>query len=285
MLKCEPYAGDRDKFLSWKRQFYTSLELINLDWAKRAREVEKDLDTKIDLATVSDEDREISRGLYALLMHLLKEDVETRLHSVAEGSGLEGWRVLCRAKLSRSSTACMQALMNPVFTTMDPRVNVQQWDRDAMRFKERFDEVIPESLRMHVYIEKISPVDFRQHILMDKERYNTSDKIRQAIESYADAREESDQSLDPSSGYVSAIREVRKDHLKPPGDKGDKGGKGNKGGKGSKGDKSKGQKGDKGGGKHGGDKGEDKGKGKLHKGLSKDPEGRAETRNAIGAGE
>ena len=117
----------------------------------------------------------------------------------------------------------MQALMAPHFTTIDARINLQQWDRDAQRFTERFKEIIPDSLRMHVYLEKIAPQDFKLHALMDKARYDNPDTLRTGIEDYMGAKEESEQSADLAQGYIAV---VQKHHLK----KGDGKDKGKKGG-------------------------------------------------------
>ena len=101
---------------------------------------------------------------------------------------------------------------------------------------------------------------------MNQARFTTAEQIRQEIEDYCDAKEESEQSRELSSGYVGALDRrkhdndragVIKHHLKEKGkgkgkskDKDDKGGKG----------KPKG-----------------KWKGKDHKGLGKDPQ-RSEAR-------
>ena len=82
----------------------------------------------------------------------------------------------------------MQALMNPAFTTLDARVNLQQWDRDLLRYQDRFSETYAESLRMHIYMEKIAPSEFRNHVLLNKDKFGTAEKIREGIESYVDTR-------------------------------------------------------------------------------------------------
>ena len=49
VLKCEEYHGDKDKFMQWKKIFYSSLELINPSWAEKLKEIEINLDTKFEL--------------------------------------------------------------------------------------------------------------------------------------------------------------------------------------------------------------------------------------------
>ena len=169
-------------------------------------------------------------------------------------------RLLCRGKLARSSTAAMNARMNPVFTSDDPRERMQTWDKDVERFEMRFRETVPDSLRKSIYQEKIAPAPMHEHLLLNQNRSITSDQVKDEIEDYLDAKEESDQTRSTTEQFVAAITggkgksmsgkdkgKVRKDHLS----------------------KDKGKKGD---GKHGKTK-DDKvsDKGKLHKGLGKDP--------------
>ena len=50
----------------------------------------------------------------------------------------------------------MDAIMNPVFTSDDPRVRTQTWDKDVERFEMRFREIVPDSLRKSIYQVKIA---------------------------------------------------------------------------------------------------------------------------------
>ena len=72
---------------------------------------------------------------------------------------------LCDSKLPKSSTASFAALMDPVFSSNAPRLNLQQWDKDALRYEEHFGEKVPETMRRSIYQNRIAPKDVNQHLL------------------------------------------------------------------------------------------------------------------------
>ena len=157
VLKCEEYHGEKDKFMSWKKIFYSSLELINPSWATKLKDIEINLDTKFELKKLNEDQRDEAKGVSAFLIHLCKGDAATRINSSEDGNGFEMWRMLCRGKLARSSTAAMNSIMNPIFTTEDPRVKLQVWDKEVERFEARFRETVPDSLRKSIYQERMHP--------------------------------------------------------------------------------------------------------------------------------
>ena len=260
MLKCDEYHGEKDKFQEWKRVFYSTLDMVNPEWTKKCRAVELSLDEKVLLEGMLPQDKQDASGLYTFLLHLCKGDAALRIAAAEEFNGYEAWRLLCRAKLARSSTVALSSLMYPRFTSVDPRVNLHQWDREAARFTERFREEVPESLRRTIYVDKIAPPELHQHLLMNQSRLKTADDVKTDIEQYLEAKDQSDQARDHEGGYIAAIR--HKDHDKDDGVKKKLKNKG-KGGK----DKNKGK------GKGKDEAGKDKGK--LHKGLGKDPRSEA----------
>jgi len=267
VLKCEEYHGDKEKFMGWKKMFYSTLELIDPLWVKKLRTIEVNLDDKFELKKMAnDEERDQAKGVSAFLIHLCRGDAATRINSSEDGNGFEMWRMLCRGKLARSSTAAMNAIMNPIFTSEDPRIRLQVWDKDVERFEARFRETVPDSLRKSIYQEKIAPVAMHERLLLNQGRFPTSDEVKEAIEDYLDAKEESDQTRSTTEQFVAGIG----------GKKGDGKNKDKKGGVRNKFLKDK-DKGKKGSDKHGKSKDDGKGgdKGKLHKGLGKNP-GRSE---------
>merc|ERR1712153_122833 len=112
-----------------------------------------------------------------------------------------------------------------------------------------------------------------EHLLLNQSRFPTAEDIKDQIEEYLDAREESEQTRSTTEQFVASTTEqfVAGIHGKGPGK-----------GKGRKGDgvlnkfgKDKGKKGDKHGkGQHGKgkDDGKGKNKGKLHKSVGKYPD-------------
>ena len=143
MLKCDEYHGKKEKFQEWKRVFYSTLDMVNAEWTKKCRAVENSLDDKVLLSGMLPEGKNDASGLYTFLLHLCKGDAALRIASAEEFNGYEAWRLLCRAKLARSSTVALSSLMYPEFISQDSRVNLHQWDREAARFKELFVESVP----------------------------------------------------------------------------------------------------------------------------------------------
>jgi len=233
------------------------------------------LDDKLELIKMTDTERDQAKGVSAFLIHLCKGDAATRINSSEDGNGFEMWRMLCKGKLARSSIAAMNSIMNPIFTSEDPRIRMQVWDKDVERFEARFGEKVNESLRKSIYQEKIAPAAMHEHLLLNQSRFPTAEDIKDQIEEYLDAREESEQTRSTTEQFVASTTEqfVAGIHGKGPGK-----------GKGKKGDgvlnkfgKDKGKKGDKHGkGQHGKGKedakGKSKDKGKLHKSVGKYPE-------------
>ena len=81
---------------------------------------------------------------------LCKDVAFTRVAVAETGNGYEAWRRLCRSKTVRSSAAAFTTLMNPNFTSADPRVNLQIWDRDALSYERKSGEKIPKGIRKSI---------------------------------------------------------------------------------------------------------------------------------------
>ena len=269
MIKCDNYHGQKEFFPAWKKQFYGTLDMINLAWTPLLKEVEeRQLDVVQLESSWTEEKRSHSKGIETFLVHLCKDDAATRIAAAPDGNGLEAWRLLAKSKLPKSSSAAMWGIMHPTFASQDPQINLQQWDKDVINYESRFKEIIPESIKISVYRDKIAAsasAELLQHLLLNKSTIGTSTQIKDAIENYLEAKEESEQARGVADGGIIApvIDDKSKQAQKKKGDKGKKGKKGDKDGKGKGG-----------GGKHG--SGKDDAKGKDHKGL-KGPE-RSEAR-------
>ena len=111
VLRCEEYHGDKEKFMGWKKIFYSSLELLDPLWVKRLKIIEIKLDDKCELIKMTEIERDQAKGVSAFLIHLCKGDAATRINSSEDGNGFKMWRMLCKGKLARSSTAAMNAIM------------------------------------------------------------------------------------------------------------------------------------------------------------------------------
>ena len=128
--------------------------------------------------------RVLQKGIETFLVHLCKEDAAIRISAAPDGNGLEAWRLLAKSKLPKSSSAAMWGIMHPTFTSHDPQVNLQQWNKDVVQYESRFKEIIPESIKISVYRDKIAASassDLLQHLLLNKSMICSSTQIKDAI--------------------------------------------------------------------------------------------------------
>ena len=114
------------------------------------------------------------------------------VQSVEGGNGFESWGILCYRMLPKSATAGYTALMNPTFATRDPRLNLQKWDQDALRYEEAFGEKVTDTMRRSIYQNVIAPVEVQQHLLLNSAKYECAEDIRNAMEEFCEAREEAE---------------------------------------------------------------------------------------------
>ena len=118
-------------------------------------------------------------SIHTLLLHTCKGDAATRVQSAEHNNGLKVWRVLCGSKLPKSATAAFGALREPVFASNDPRLNLQQWDRETPRYEQRFGERISDTIRRSVYQNKIAPHEVQQRLqLRNRNVSSNCDKRR-----------------------------------------------------------------------------------------------------------
>ena len=257
MLRCDQYHGQKELFAPWKKQFYGTLDMIDKAWSPILKDIE---DNQLDIVQLesswSEEKKSQAKGIETFLVHLCKEDAATRIAAAPDGNGLEAWRLLAKSKLPKSSSAAMWGIMHPTFTSNDDQVNLQQWNKDVIQYESRFREIIPESIKISVYRDKIAASassELLQHLLLNKSLISSSTQIKDAIESFLEAREESEQARGVTEGFVTAVIDDKSKNYQKDKTKGAK--------KGKKGVKGK----DKDGKGHG--TGKDAAKGKDHKGL------------------
>ena len=55
MLKCEELSGGKETFPDWKRTLYSTIDLVNPQWAAKAKQIERSLDTEVKLSSMTPE--------------------------------------------------------------------------------------------------------------------------------------------------------------------------------------------------------------------------------------
>ena len=115
--------------------------------ATACKTIEADTKRKIRLAVLPVQQVWLAKTLNRFLLAKCKGDAATRVQSAEEDNGFEAWRLLCDNKLPKSATAAFNALMNPTFSSQDPRICLQQWDQECLRYTQFFGEQISETMK------------------------------------------------------------------------------------------------------------------------------------------
>ena len=186
---------------------------------------------------VSEEDLELSDQAYTLLALLCKDEACAYVRSAEDGNGYQAWQALLRARTARNATNLLNMLLEPTFTSPDPRINLLQWSKNAEEYATRTGERVSDGIRRAVCMNKIAPQDMRQHLMLNQARVTTAEDVAQEIEDYWDAAEEFSRDEKKQAGFVAPDGKgfVRQEKGGKPG-------------------------------------GKSKGKGKLHKGLGFQPD-------------
>jgi len=256
LLKIDVYRGEREKFESFKWDFYTVARAVDRTLAARLEHIEKNPTKDYSLARCGDPDEQKQCAeVYTMLSLLMKDTASDFVKAAGRDEGFMVWRDLCKARQIQSQPARYGKLVKPKFATTDVRTNMRNWFREVREYEERTGDKISDTARKSVLQDYIAPPEIRQHLLMNQSRLMTAEDIKQELEDYMDALEDSNAVLG-AAGIVAPI---------PPGKGGGKDGR-------PKGKKDKAKK----------DKGKvmgkfDKSKGKAHKSMQMDP-GRGEYR-------
>jgi len=202
LLKVEPYRGEKGKFLSWKWEFQVAVRAMAPELTQPMKFIESHLENDYKLSRLSEQEQKQAQNLYTMLAMLCKDDAAEFVMTSEEDNGFEAWKALIRTRTVRSATALMNKLMEPDFTSSDPRVNLKAWNKQAQTYFEKTGERVADTIRRTVYINKVAPQDLRQHLMMNKARLQLCEDIAEEIEDYCDVQEEMDQSKD---GLVAAV--------------------------------------------------------------------------------
>ena len=95
---------------------------------------------------------------------------------------VEAWQTLLRARTARNATIFLNHFLEPTFTSADPRINLRQWNKNAGEYAPRTGERVGEGFRRAVYMNKITPQDMRQHLMLNQARLSTAEEVAQEIE-------------------------------------------------------------------------------------------------------
>ena len=77
----------------------------------------------------------------------------------------------------------LNRLLDPRFTSSDPRVNLLQWKNDRTHVWSKYFRESPRSdqISRSICLNKIAPVDVRQHLMLNQQRLDAADAISDEI--------------------------------------------------------------------------------------------------------
>ena len=166
LLQIGPYTGKRSDFQDWKWTFLIAMRAISPTVHAHLQEVEDKAGQDFNLSRLTDEQRKIAEQVYTMLALLLKEDANEYVRTAEDGNGFQAWQNLLRSNQPRNNIAMLNRLLDPQFTSRDPRANLRQWNKDVAEYEKRCGEKGSEGIRKNVYLTKIAPAEMRQHLLL-----------------------------------------------------------------------------------------------------------------------
>ena len=121
------------------------------------RKIEDNINQDFRKSRLSTGDLELSDQAYTLLALLCKDEACAYVRSAEDGNCYQAWQALSRARTARNATNLLNQLLEPTFTSPDPRINVRQWNKNAEGYATRTVERVSDGIRRAVYMNKIAP--------------------------------------------------------------------------------------------------------------------------------
>ena len=160
------------------------------------KKIEERMNSDFRKSRLSNEDLELSDAL------LCKDEACALVRSAEDGNGYQAWQALLRARTARNATNLLNQLLDPTFTSPDPRINFRQWNKNAEEYATRTGERVSDGIRRAVYMNKIAPQDMRHHLMLNQSRLSTAEEVAQEIEDYWDATEEFSRDDKNQAGFI-----------------------------------------------------------------------------------
>ena len=151
------------------------------------------------------EDLELSDQAYTQLALLCKDEACAYVRSAEDGNGYQAWQALLGARTARNATNLLKQLLEPTFTSPDPRINFRQWNKNAEEYETRTGERASDGIRRAIYMNKIAPQDMRQHLMLNQSRPSTAEEVAQEIEDYWVATEEFSHDDKGQAGFIAPV--------------------------------------------------------------------------------
>ena len=174
-----PYHGDKASFLGWTWSFLIAVRAISKPLHEGLKKIEDNMNQDFRKSRLSIQDLELSDQAITLLTLLCKDEACAYVRSAEDGNGYQAWQALLRARTARNASNLLYQLLEPTFTSPDPRINLRQWNKNAEENATRTSERVSDGIRRAVYMNKIAPQDMRQHLMLNQSRLSTAEEVAQ----------------------------------------------------------------------------------------------------------
>ena len=159
LLQVTPYHGDKASFLGWKWSFLITMRAITKPLYEGLKKIEDNMNQDFRKSRLSNEDLELSDQAYTLLALRCKDETCAYVRSAEDASGYQAWQAFLRARTARNATNLLNQLLEPTFTSPDPRIHLRHWIKNARDYATRTGERASDGIRRAVYMNTIAPQD------------------------------------------------------------------------------------------------------------------------------
>ena len=116
------------------------------------KKIEEQMSQDFRKSRLSTEDLKLADQAFSLLALLCKDEACACVRPAEDGSRYQAWQALLRARTARNATNLLNQLLEPTFTSPDPRINLRQWNKNAEEYATRTGERVSEGIRKAVYM-------------------------------------------------------------------------------------------------------------------------------------
>ena len=160
----------RQVFLVGNGPFLIAVRAISKPLYDELKKIEDNMNQDFRKSRLPDDDLELPDRAYTQLAFLCKGEACAYVRSAEDGNGYQAWQALLRARTARNATNLLNQLLEPTFTSPDPRINLRQRNKNCEEYVTRTGERASDGIRRAVYMNKIAPQDMRQHLVLNQSR-------------------------------------------------------------------------------------------------------------------
>ena len=150
LLEVTPYHLDKASFLGWKWSLLFAVRAISKPLYEGFKKID-DMIQDFRKSRLSNDYLELSDQAQTLsALHCRGDEACAYVRSAEDGNGYQAWQALLGALTARSATNLLNQLLEPTFTSPDPRTNLRHWNKNAEEYATRTGERASDGIRRAV---------------------------------------------------------------------------------------------------------------------------------------